>query len=526
MNNLIFDPWIPILRASGRQERIAPWQLTETDDPVMSLAAPRPDFNGALAQFLIGLLQTVAPPEDNETWADWLETPPSPETLRDRFAPFSSAFELNGEGPRFMQDYGELEGENKAIDTLLIDAPGAKSLRDNTDHFIKRGTVSALCPACTATALFTLQANAPSGGVGHRTSLRGGGPLTTLVTLDPAGSKLEETLWRNFWLNVLRHGSLVSGNAVAMNSPTAEVFPWLAATRTSEPKTGRETTPLDVHPLQMYWGMPRRIRIDWENRKEGVCDICSSNDITLVTHYVTHNYGINYTGPWQHPLSPHYIESKSGEPLPLHAQSDGFSYWHWPGWVEGTDKTKPAQVVKDFQTSEERRLPEEQLRLWVFGYDMDNMKARCWYEGTTPLIVIPDETRRIAFAQRVTQMVDIAEQAAAAAQKCIKEAWFKRPGDARGATDFLKEDFFQRTEADFYAQLPVLEAAVETGEDAGIVNNWQQIIRRAAMRLFEDYAERGDFAFSDPRRIIKAEANLKQSLNKLLKPLGQKEKVA
>lgn len=522
--NLIQDPWIPIRRASGRLERIAPWQITETDDPVLALAAPRPDFNGALVQFLIGLLQTAAAPADNEAWADWLESPPGPETLRGCFEPFASAFELDGDGPRFMQDYEELAGERKPIEALLIDAPGDKSRRDNTDHFIKRGTVSALCSACTATALFTLQTNAPSGGVGHRTSLRGGGPLTTLVSLDPAGSRLEETLWRNLWLNVLARGSLAARDNV-VNQPSAAIFPWLTATRTSEPKNGCETTPLDVHPLQMYWGMPRRIRIDWQTEHCGQCDICGDQDVPLISRYATRNYGTNYTGPWQHPLSPYYIDKKSGEPLPMHAQPDGFSYRHWPGWVEGTETIRPARVVREFQVADERRLPTEQLRLWVFGYDMDNMKARCWYETTTPLILIRDEVLRKDFGLRVKEMVEFSELAANAAQKHIKEAWFKRPGDARGDTAFLREEFFQRTETDFYTRLPALVVSLERGDDARLVSRWRDFVFAAALHLFDDHAARGDIVFSDPRRIVMAENNLKKALRKLLK-LTRHEEVA
>ncbi len=58
--NLLESQWIPVRRESG-ESYIAPWQLTEPDDSVLELAAPRPDFNGALLQFLIGLLQTPAP---------------------------------------------------------------------------------------------------------------------------------------------------------------------------------------------------------------------------------------------------------------------------------------------------------------------------------------------------------------------------------------------------------------------------------------------------------------------------------
>jgi CRISPR system Cascade subunit CasA len=276
----------------------------------------------------------------------------------------------------------------------------------------------------------------------------------------------------------------------------------------------------------MYWGMPRRIRIDWQADRQGPCDICGEQDVPLIHSYVTRNHGINYSGPWQHPLSPHYIDNKTGEPLPMHAQSDGFNYRHWPGWVEETELVKPARVVVEFNVGDKRRLPTEQLRLWVFGYDMDNMKARCWYETTTPLILIQDEMQRKDFAMRVQEMVEAAERAAGAAQKHIKEAWFKRPGDARGDTAFLKEDFFQRTEGPFYAQLPVLKAALESGDDAGIVTRWRGIVYNAALRLFEDHAARGDIAFADPRRIAVAGNNLQKALRKLLKPSNHKEKAA
>ncbi len=522
--NLIDAPWIPVRRASGRLERIAPWQLTEADDPVLALAASRPDFNGALMQFLIGLLQTAAAPVDDDAWTAWLETPPAPDKLRECFSPFADAFSLDGDGPRFMQDYEALEGEGKPIDALLIDAPGAKSARDNTDHFVKRNTVSAACPACAAIALFTLQTNAPSGGVGHRTSLRGGGPLTTLVVLDPAGSGLSPTLWRNLWLNVLNRDSL--GGRADTASPDATIFPWLAPTRTSEAKAGRETGPGDVHPLQMYWAMPRRIRIDWQTRRRGRCDLCGEQDVPLVDRYVTRNYGVNYTGPWQHPLSPYYIDKKTGSPMPMHAQPGGFSYRHWPGWVEGAEGVTPAAVVNSFQVVDERRTPSEQLRLWVFGYDMDNMKPRCWYETTTPLILIADEVQRRDFALRVKELVAAADQAAQAAQRYVKEAWFKRPADTRGDTAFIREDFFQRTERDFYALLPRLKVSLERGEDAAVVNRWYEVVCDAARHLFDDYAARGDIAFSDPRRIAIAGNNLNKALRKMQERGRHKEETA
>lgn len=63
--NLINDQWLSVYRRSGIEDRIAPWQLTEAiqDNPVERLNALRPDFNGALVQFCIGLLQTAFAPK-------------------------------------------------------------------------------------------------------------------------------------------------------------------------------------------------------------------------------------------------------------------------------------------------------------------------------------------------------------------------------------------------------------------------------------------------------------------------------
>ena len=524
--NLITDAWIPVQREDGAITRIAPWQLTESENPVIALAAPRPDFNGALMQFLIGLLQTAATPVSHDAWVDWLEQPPSTEELKSLFMKFSGAFELDGEGACFMQDFEVLDGEQKPISALLIDAPGGKSLKDNTDHFVKRGDVSGLCVACSAMAVFTLQTNAPSGGVGHRTSLRGGGPLTTLVMLDPRGSDLKETLWQNLWLNVLDAQAVSGMTGNPAKSAQSDIFPWLARTRTSEPKTGCDTTPNDVHPLQMFWGMPRRIRLDWGSMQEGVCDLCGNESGAVVMYYITKNYGVNYEGVWQHPLSPHYIDAKTGKPMPVHAQPGGLGYRHWLGWVEGGEAIKPASVVSYFREDTGRRLEGEQLRLWAFGYDMDNMKPRCWYETTFPLYVIPDDEVRSEFAKRVQSMVDVAMQISGLVQTCIKEAWFKRPGDVRGDTGFLKESFFQHTEAAFYALLHPLKEAIERQDDSHsrVLADWHATLSREAMALFDYWAARGDIAVANPRRIAQAHQKLGKLIHgrKLLASLGIK----
>ena len=152
--NLIDEKWIPVKRRDGSETMIAPWEVTDlfAENPVGLLNAPRPDFNGALIQFLIGLVQTVAAPANRMEWKVKLNKPPEPEELKTKFASVRHAFELGGEGPRFMQDLEKLEADEGCIDGLLIDMPGDSTRKMNKDHFVKRNTVACMCPTCCATA--------------------------------------------------------------------------------------------------------------------------------------------------------------------------------------------------------------------------------------------------------------------------------------------------------------------------------------------------------------------------------------
>ncbi len=511
MNNLLINSWIPIQRKNGKQELIAPWQITEAD--IVSISSPRVDFDGTLIQFLIALLQTTMTPADEGEWGKLLENPPSPKLLKETFLKFTHAFEVKGDNPRFMQDFDSLEvkSANKIAD-LLIDSPGGNTIKENKDHFVKRGQINGMCPVCATTALLTLQTNAPSGGQGHRTSLRGGGPLTTLVVNDSTNSGLADSLWINLWLNVLDKSreKKITGNWT--KTEDSNIFPWLAKTKTSEKTTGFEIYPEDAHPDQMYWSMPRRIRLIWDKTEVGHCGICDAYSDELVTHYETKNYGINYSGQWQHPLSPHSI-NKDGEILPRHAQPDGMTYRHWLGLVKDMDSLMPALVVKRYQKiiSGFTQKEKEQLRIRTFGYDMDNMKARCWYETTFPLYVLENKNG-VELSLYINTLTTTATDVASMVRTCIKDAWFRRPGDARGDTSFLQHAFFQHTEKRFFQSVKkLIDSDPESGKS--ILNDWHNHLRKSAYTLFDYWSDNGDFAQSDPKRISKAHTKLKKLLH-------------
>ena len=386
--NLLHERWLPVRRRDGSREWINPAQITDdlANNPIVSIEWPRPDFRIASLEFLIGLLATACPPADEDAWFDCWENPPMPEALAAAFAPLAHAFNLDGDGPSFLQDFdAKLEGEPLPAEALLIEAPGAQTRTNNATLFVKADRANVISRATAAIALFTLQTYAPSGGAGVRTSLRGGGPLTTLVL--PGG---EPTLWQVLWANVPQR-------ARPSQSDLPQVFPWLAPTRSADRYP--MTTPADksVHPLQCWWGLPRRIRLEFaENTENQPCGLTGIVDMTHVTGWRQRPNGVNYQ-TWVHPLSPYYKNSSTKpDPktgivtswLPVHPQPGGIGYRHWVGLVvsDAAKTQRPSASVTAWQ-SRCLDLPDEarDARILAAGYDTKNMKARSFVESEMPL---------------------------------------------------------------------------------------------------------------------------------------------
>ena len=509
--NLLHDPWMPVRDSTGQRHWITPDRLAEPQ--WRAFDADRPDFNGALAQFAIGLLQTTTPVANVIEWGRLYKSPPDSATLRQWFEPVAAAFVLDGDGARFMQDI-DLDNDGEVVNdigALLIDSPGAQATKNNTDHFVKRAQFNALCPACAALALFTLQINAPAGGAGHRTGLRGGGPLTTLV-LAPG----DASLWHNLWLNVRDRPTFLAQGGSAEQTEPQRSFPWLGPVTALQALKG-EMSQVQVHPAHLYWAMPRRVRLEPPLGSKGVCDCCGRQSKTLFSRYLTKNYGLNYKGAWNHPLSPYY-ETKEGW-LPLHPQPDGLGYRHWLAWTLGAASERQTTRVADVVTRA-LTLPQRNtggpLRLWAFGYDMDNMKARCWYESTLPVYGLGDcgNDARSSIRAEVGRWLAAAELAGSYLRGAVKDAWFS--ADARGEFGHVDATFWAATESAFYKQLQALIDSVATNIDhPGLPAReaWHALLTRTALRLFDDnFVGTGAVERQNPRRAALAHRQLRSSL--------------
>lgn len=514
--NLITDTWLPVITHDGLKRTIAVSDIANPD--IIELNLPRPDFQGAAYQLLIGLLQTTFAPSDVDEWLDYYDIPPTAETLSDAFNRVTHAFSVIGDGNkvcdtdnkssgvRFMQDLDDLSTVKtiNPISGLLIEAPGDNTLKLNKDFFIKRDTVNQLSLPMAALALFTLQINAPSGGVGHRTGLRGGGPMTTLVRPSEANS----SLWHKLWLNVINRSEWDYPDP---SFADGSVFPWLAPTRvsdtTGEPIYSKDET---IHPLHVYWAMPRRIRLMIEPASDYMDDDANGSsydnlydDLTgeliassqlLVRSYRTQNYGANYEGDWSpHPFTPYRFNPKKPDeaPFSIKAQPGGITYklWHMLTFNVKQDKTGVIRARVLDHINEVNDVSDGDIasnRIWAFSYDMDNMKARGFYSAELPIYHITENHQDILL-ETVLTMHGLTETIVKQLRDSIKYAWMseRQAKDTKGDMSMIDTMFWQRSERLFFT---AVESAINhKGElPAHSALTWLNSISELAITIYEE----------------------------------------
>lgn len=481
------DPWLTFRLRDGREEKL-PLNAIANED-VIDFALPRADFYGAAYQFMIGLLQTVFAPENIDDWFDLYEKPPESMQLQVAFDTAAHAFNMTGAAPLFMQDFEdllELSGLSpEPITRLLIDAPGEETLKKNAAHFIKNDNDFVMSLEMAALALFALQINAPSGGQGHRTGLRGGGPLTTLLQLDP-----DFPLWQKLWINILSQEKMP---CLKPDLQSSSVFPWLAKTITSD-SSGSEVYEHDVHPYHMYWAMPRRIRLIPQTQDK-ICCVTGTMTKVNVDKYVTKNYGYNYSGTWSHPLTPYRWDPKKPDlsHWSVKTKESGITYNLWDNLTltSSVDGQSAAKIVANYNIYLVHELFNKTgliPRLWVFGFEMDNMKAKSWHSVTMPIFqaTISDQDN---FFMKVKELQNLASNALKRCREQIKKAWFDRPKEVKGNTVFIDIEFWQRTERTFYevaSELAKKQSSMPEASEQAL--RWLKNIHYCVLDIFDQYA--------------------------------------
>ena len=513
--NVLAEHWIPFRRRSGKTFWGAPSALTDLldTDPVIATASPRPDFSGAIQEFLVGILSAAFEVKDEAAWKLLWRSPPGPVALQEKLASLAGWFNLDGDGPLFLQDltaadFAELDPI--PIERILIDAPGEQAVKLNKDLFVKREGVMCMSRPAAAMALLTLQTYAPAGGQGYRTSMRGGGPLTTLV--DPFGSLMdgeidEKPLWHKLWINVSTVAEWKEQPGAKCESPS-DKFPWLAPTRVST-KGSHATTADDAHPLQAYFGMPRRIRLEFSG--PGRCDLTGLEDEVTVTAFRTRNYGVEYSG-WTHPLSPYY-RAKEAEPwLPVHGQPGGLT---WRDWISlafiqpAHALRRPATVVARFKLDRMNAIHASEVRLHAFGYDMDNMKARGWVESQRPLFLFDDEEMNRLLLDTARALSEATDLGARELLRAGKTALFQRSEDARGDLSQYRSEVWDSTESLFFnAMSRIASSDVSTVDIEAIKREFLRQLEVITLGIFDRWCPMATVAGEHVSRLVRARLTL------------------
>lgn len=519
--NLINDYWLPVLTKDGQKTKIKPAQLSSPD--VVELDLPRLDFQGAAYQLLIGLLQTTFAPKNIDEWIAYYETPADEATLQVAFAQVAHAFNVlgddNGNSPRFMQDWDDLSSINNVkkwnVTRLFIDSPGENAIKKNSDFFVKRNFITHLSIPMAALGLYNLQINAPGMGGGqegsHRAGLRGGGPMTTLVRPNEEYS----SLWHKLWWNVINRREWQYPDP---NFTDGSVFPWLAPTKVSD-KSGEPIYRNQVHPLHIYWAMPRRIKLDFEMlesfevdekflfQENSSIDNKKCKGLILVSSFYTAIDGNNYQGDWSpHPITPYRFNPKKPEDAPysIKAQPGGITYKLWHMLTFSAQQNDSgfirAKVLDQTQAIYNRsRGKIFAKRLWAFSYSMNKAKTLGFYSNELPIFYISasDQSKLLT---AVIELHELTENIRYKLCDCIKEAWLPRqdPSNKPVNSSKLRKDlkakmnvenidtmFWQRSQTIFFAA--VEDAVNNHGQLTSIAaSRWLNQICRLTKQIFDE----------------------------------------
>jgi len=567
--NLLEQAWIPV---KGRSELIKVCQIVHPD--ILGLDTPRADFNAALMQFLIGLLQTVFAPDTPRAWRSFYSNPPTETELQTKLDTIKTAFYLDGDGFRFMQDTSiQQQDKIKPIEEIIFGAPGDNTKKKNIDLFIKKQDIKGLCTSCSASAILAANIFADNGGPGYFESMRGNGFISNLVCVD---EKTEEaSLWKDTWLNVLQ------ANFFNKNKNEKQ-FLWMESIPDDETKrkeiaekikeVSSEIEQLDLeikqaedkeiqaqlkeqkkeldktkraiqqarkditgiypevsHPLQVYWAWMRRVYLSIEHPSDELCSICNKHKIIAKTIYKT-NKAYNFPKAyWQHPLSA-YKQAETGDYegkfLALEMTTRGLPYIFWNDFVKATEKQFPAQVVTQHLKKYFEDKP--QLILRSFGYAMDSNSPLGWYESKTPLYLLTDENQRKIVENEIDRYIQasnkISDNRNGYLINAIKNAWFdenkeknkdrKKSFNDNRAIEIGKS-FWDRTHEKFYQLIDDLYKTIGKVDETKTIKirfEWYRHIYEVSENLFREWAFKSSIQ-TNPRRIALAHNQLIHNLH-------------
>jgi CRISPR system Cascade subunit CasA len=199
-----------------------------------------------------------------------------------------------------------------------------------------------------------------------------------------------------------------------------KILPWLAPTLTSGEAGGGRVVherDADTHPLQWFFGMPRRIVLQVGGH--GVCSM-SGIEGPLIQGFVQKPWGVNY-GEWGHSLTPYRRHKEADPSYSVKPKSARFGYRDWVSIVVATKEgiiAEPAKAVSaargDGRRQQLRGATEADASLRAAGWAMNNMEAVAYLLAEQPLHLAESNTVQddldkaaIAFARAADEVASL-----------------------------------------------------------------------------------------------------------------------
>lgn len=501
MFNLIEERWIPVRTESGRMRYIAPWEIADTEDRPVDVRFERPDFNSAVTQFLIAVCQTVYEPKDDAEWLDTLESRPTADDMHSRMMAISEAFELLGDGSRYMQDDSAVEAESsskkekstKKMTGMLLNSPGENTVELGKDFFEKDKGTGGLCLSCSAAALTALQFMAPLGGSGYNPCIREGSAMTVLIR--------GNDLWETVYLNVLTHGRM---RRTGGDNDDADPFVWMT------PSESRQIVPTGNNPAMAVWAMVRRIHL--EDPSDGVCTVCGCHG-QCIRAYQMKNKGYEYLS-WIHPLAPTTKRNEEIRHLQMGTSIRHFNQWSalaYGGQAFAIPSLNVSQVA--YNRNDVREIIDSSYRLWICGYQNKQASPESWIDVTVPVYIGYDDSDR--FESFVLKLVKLSDKALKVLIGSLRSA-VERKGENgkskdRTATMFDKNDVSERFWTICDSEFESIVGSYSESDADSIIETWMGTVRDTATSVFDSVTDSLSLEYYG--QVVQARSGLRRRLS-------------
>ena len=180
----------------------------------------------------------------------------------------------------------------------------------------------------------------------------------------------------------------------------------------------------------------------------------------------------------------------------------------------GNGTQRPAESVS--RAVNERDFSGQEFGIRASGWDMDNMKPRCWYEAEFPVWQIPESVDREEYLITLQQWIDCADGAAQLLRQQLRKS---ADGDKVDVTWISShaDRFWDQTNDTFFR----LARQLDDDNDEALSREWLGYVNRAAIGLYDEAVGfEMLYEHSRPGEVVKYRKELRRFLYSKKRQLG------